>query len=400
MEYAKIEALVFDSQNFTFWNKRMKTFLQTEGFDVWKSVVDGYKTPFTPPTNKYGNKLNKNNSKTKSTILSNLVGSIFVKVNHCDNAKDIWDKLQNIYEGDAKVKGDKLQIFRAKFEQLKMKEGEDITTYLMRVDEIVNTINGLGVEVDESMVVQKVLRSLPMRFDPKILALEEREDLGTLSMDELHVIFTAYEMRTTKENLVTKEEPFKASKKTKKKNKWKSKLGCIYSDDSDKDEDMDKFVRKLKKGTDKYKDMLPLKCFNCGGIGHFSSKFPHKNKDSDEQESSKRENNYQKGNTRRNKSKFFKKIFYSKEDGSSWDEEDNDCDNDLERVLFMEGKDDSEEEGEVNLREELINVLEELRKERKKNKSLKVELKMKEGSQDSISVEIDQMIMSLKIQIE
>ena len=45
---------------------------------------------------------------------------------HYDNAKDLWDKIQNIYEGDAKVKEAKLQIFRAKFEQYKMKEDEDI----------------------------------------------------------------------------------------------------------------------------------------------------------------------------------------------------------------------------------------------------------------------------------
>jgi hypothetical protein len=65
---------------------------------------------------------------------------------YCDSAKDLWDKLQNIYEGHAKVKGAKLQIFKAKFEQLKMKEDEDITTYLLRVDKEVNTIKGLGVE--------------------------------------------------------------------------------------------------------------------------------------------------------------------------------------------------------------------------------------------------------------
>jgi hypothetical protein len=35
-----------------------------------------------------------------------------------------------------------------------------------------------------------------MRFDPNISTLEEREDLGTISMEELHGIFTAYEMRT------------------------------------------------------------------------------------------------------------------------------------------------------------------------------------------------------------
>ena len=75
---------------------------------------------------------------------------------------------------------------------------------------------------------------------------------------------------------------------------------------------MANFVRKLKKGTNKYKGMLPLKCFNCGGIGHFDSKFPHRNKYSDEEEISKREKKFQKGNKRRNKRKFFKKILYSK----------------------------------------------------------------------------------------
>ena len=106
---------------------------------------------------------------------------------------------------------------------------------------------------------------------------------------------------------------------------------------------MANFVRKLKKGTNKYKCMLPLKFFNCGGIGHFASKFPHKNKYSDEEEVSKREKKYQKGNKRRNKRKLFKKSFYSKEENSSSDEEDNDSDSNLERVIFKEVECDSEE---------------------------------------------------------
>jgi len=35
-----------------------------------------------------------------------------------------------------------------------------------------------------------------MKFDPKILSLEERGDIAMLSMDELHGICTTYEMRT------------------------------------------------------------------------------------------------------------------------------------------------------------------------------------------------------------
>jgi hypothetical protein len=69
----------------------------------------------------------------------------------------------------------------------------------------VNAIKGLGEEVDESIIFQKVLRSLPMRFDPNISALEERAYLSMIIMDELHGIFTAYEMRTIQENPSKKE---------------------------------------------------------------------------------------------------------------------------------------------------------------------------------------------------
>jgi hypothetical protein len=110
----------------------------------------------------------------------------------CSSVKEIWDKLHNVYEGDTKVKATKLQTYRGQFEELKMKEDENIAIYFLRVDKTVNAIRGLGGEVDESIIGQKVLRSLPMRFDRKISTLEEITYLDSISMDELHGIFTAY----------------------------------------------------------------------------------------------------------------------------------------------------------------------------------------------------------------
>lgn len=59
-----------------------------------------------------------------------------------------------------------------------------------------------------------------MRFDSKIFAIEERSDLDTITMDELHGILTSYEMRTEQEDTSGKEAAFKASnqKKTNKPN--------------------------------------------------------------------------------------------------------------------------------------------------------------------------------------
>jgi hypothetical protein len=164
-------------------------------------------------------KLGENNSKAINALLNGLSDTVFTKVAHCKYAKEIWDKLRNIYEGDSKVKAAKLQTYRGQFEQLKMKEDEDIAAYFLRVDETVNAIIGLGEEIKESVIVQKVLRSLPMRFNPKISALEERSDLNSISMDKLHGIFTAYEMRIEQENPDVKEAAFKASKRSKQKKK-------------------------------------------------------------------------------------------------------------------------------------------------------------------------------------
>jgi hypothetical protein len=175
-----------------------------------------------------------------------------------------------------------------------------------------------------------------MRSDPKISSLEERTYLGNLIMDAINGIFISYGIRIEQENIVTKEAMFKLSKKMKKKNKKKLKPDCNYNNDLEEDEEVEKFVRKLKRGTNKYKGMLPLKCFDYDGIGHFSSKFPYaKNKGSDEKQDPKKKKKNQKGYNRRNKRKFFKKHFYSKEDNPSSDKDD-DSDNDSERVLFME----------------------------------------------------------------
>jgi hypothetical protein len=201
-EYTKHGFPLFDGQNYAFWSTRMKLFLQSQGLEVWLVTKHGY-TPNLyeeEPTDPAERKAFVCNSKAMCAILGGLTGEDFVKVMHCTTAKAMWDKLRNIYEGDVKVRKAKLQTHRSKFEQLKMKDDEDIAGYLLRVDDVVNTMIGLGEEIKESNVVEKILRSLPSRFDSKVSAIEEMKDFDKLSKDELHGILTAYEMRTDQGN--------------------------------------------------------------------------------------------------------------------------------------------------------------------------------------------------------
>jgi hypothetical protein len=209
-----------------------------------------------------------------------------------------------------------------------------------------NAIIGLGEEIEESVIVQKVLRSLPMRFNSKISTLEEISDLNSIRMDELHGIFTAYEMRPEQENLDAKEEAFKEPKRS-KKNKKEQEEYRRSNDILKDDEEVANFVKILNKGTNgRYIGKLPLICFNFDGIGHFANKCSHKKKRNDE--------GYSKGkHTYKGKittKKDFKKSLCIKEDISSSDE-DEISDSETRRVLFMVVKDSDKEDSKEEYEE-------------------------------------------------
>ena len=140
-----------------------------------------------------------------NAILNGLAEVEFVKVMHLQTAKEMWDKIISSYEGNEKVKDAKLQTFRLKFEQLKMNEDETISKYFLRFEELVNAMKGLGEKIEESILVQKILRSLLDKFNPKVSAIEELNDHKTLSIDQLLGTLTAYEMRINKDKSITRE---------------------------------------------------------------------------------------------------------------------------------------------------------------------------------------------------
>ena len=75
-----------------------------------------------------------------------------------------------------------------------------------------------------------------MKYDSKVSSLEERDDLKLMTIDELHGIFSAYEMITGQNGSSKKEATFNGVSK-------------IQSEDLDEEEAL--FIKKLERGTGK-----------------------------------------------------------------------------------------------------------------------------------------------------
>jgi hypothetical protein len=379
------KAPLFNGTNFTFWKVRMRTYIMALGVDVWDVVETGYVKPIVL-ANKDDKLEFSFNTKAMNAILSGLAEAEFVKVMHLGTAKEMWDKLINSYEGNEKVKDAKLQTYRIQFEQLKMKEDETVGKYFLRVEEMVNAMKALGETIGEPSLVQKILRSLPDRFNPKVSAIEELNDLKTLQFDQLLGTLTAYEMRIVKDKPTSREASFKADK----------------NEDSEPDEIEAKFVKRLKKGSGKYKGKLPFKCFNCGRIGHFANKCPHKGKDQtcDDEEKYKHINFFKENN-------FKKKSLCANNDDDPSDEEDNDSsiEDKLNDFTLMAkenydnqstGSNEDDEEVVVDMEGELISALEEIDRLRIKNRKQRQLLKQFEKD----SKEPDEDLVLLKVELE
>ena len=186
-------------------------------------------------------------------------------------------------------------------------------------------------------MVEKVLRSLSPKFESKVSAIEEKENLRTLTMSQLHGILTAYEMRKGGPS-DRREAAFKDSGKE------------DYYEASHVPEDEEEesnFVRNIQRGSGRFRGKLPFKCFTCGRVGHYAARCHHKNKNDKGKEPVK-------WNKKQNEKK---KSYYTHEDSDGLSNSDEDEQgNDYKLLMAFEDDDYMDAIDEEGFYDEMSNL--------------------------------------------
>lgn len=206
---------LFDGKNYDYWAITMKALFASQ--DLWEIVEDGFEQP--ADENEFNNltqgekDLLKSHKKKDSKALFFLYqavhGSVFPRLVAAKTSKEAWQTLKTAYQGMEKVKTTKLQLLRKDFENLCMKESDNIDSFFTQAIGLVTQIRSHGEILEERRIVEKLLRCLPSRFHVIVTTIEETKDLSNFSVDELHASLITHEQRLSRNENSSLEQAFK-----------------------------------------------------------------------------------------------------------------------------------------------------------------------------------------------
>ncbi|XP_058784690.1 uncharacterized protein LOC131659529 [Vicia villosa] len=276
---------ILDSKNYDKWSKQMKVLF---GYQEVLDIVNNGVTPLgaepTAALQATFREEKKKDYKALFLIHSTCVdGDNFEKVGDCESAKQAWLILEKAYAGAAKAKVVRLQTHKRQFELTQMEDKETINDYVTRITRLVNQIKSCGETILEQNVVSKILRSLTSRFDNIVVAIEESNDLMSLSKDELQSSLEAHEQRMdergsdkAKAELALQVRFNERSKGSKGKWPSKGKQGDGESKHSKgqkvESSNSNGYGDRSNARGGKPRDMSKVQCWKCKKLGHFQSK--------------------------------------------------------------------------------------------------------------------------------
>ncbi|MDF3675365.1 hypothetical protein P3S39_25040, partial [Enterobacter hormaechei] len=79
-----------------------------------------------------------------------------------------------MYGGDENVRRAKVENLRGQFDQMRMREDENISKYVERVKASVRAIKASGGDINEETVISKVLKTLLPIYAIRVSAIQER----------------------------------------------------------------------------------------------------------------------------------------------------------------------------------------------------------------------------------
>ncbi|KAF7824928.1 DUF4219 domain-containing protein/UBN2 domain-containing protein [Senna tora] len=137
---------LFDGTNYALWKIKMKIFIQSQNVDVWRVISQGPHVITRPESewNESDSKKVQLNSQAIHYLFCAVNSSLFKFICKCSSAKEMWEKLQGMYEETEEVRKSRIYMLNSQYESFRMEEGEGVEEMFGRFETIVYELEFLG----------------------------------------------------------------------------------------------------------------------------------------------------------------------------------------------------------------------------------------------------------------
>ncbi|GAU23238.1 hypothetical protein TSUD_172660 [Trifolium subterraneum] len=182
--------------HYDHWAMLMQNLL--ESMEFWSIVETGVPVlaeGATAEQRRIASEARLKDLKAKNYLFQSIDRAIIETILDKSSSKAIRDSMKQKFQGSTKVKRAQLQALRGEFENLRMKEDESVSGYFGRVLSTVNKMKIQGEVMEQNIVVEKILRSMTSKFNYVVCAIEEANNVETLSIDELQGSLLVHEQK-------------------------------------------------------------------------------------------------------------------------------------------------------------------------------------------------------------
>jgi hypothetical protein len=149
------------------WSDKMRHHLTSLHESIWDIVEFGAQVPQVGDKDYDSDKaaqIRHFNSQATSILLASLCREEYNKVQGLNNAKEIWDVLKTMHEGDEVTKITKRETIEGELGRFVLNKGEEPQAMYNRLKTMVNQVCNLrSTKWDDHEMVKVILRSLVFR---------------------------------------------------------------------------------------------------------------------------------------------------------------------------------------------------------------------------------------------
>ncbi|XP_047323392.1 uncharacterized protein LOC124927087 [Impatiens glandulifera] len=167
------KAPMFESEDFIDWKLRMQVYLASLDDDMMYAISDGpikidkERSEWTNDDKRKNNLYNI----ARNAIYNTLDKNTSAKIKACTTAKEVWEKIIQLNEGNERTKENKIMVATQKFDNVKMRSRETIKEFGDRFTSIVNELSLMGKTYANKETIVKALRALPSAWDVKTMVM-------------------------------------------------------------------------------------------------------------------------------------------------------------------------------------------------------------------------------------